>query len=273
MTIVNEETDEEFYLDENLRKNLDIVKDSVLHKGWDYPAVIAGIPGVGKSTLSQQMCKYLDPTFEVDRICFTAKDFIDRTTNGKKGEAYMLDESFADMNSSLSRDPDFLQLMNHLQLIRQKGLFLFLVLPDFFSLNKNIAIFRTSHLFVVYADNYQRGRFAAFDRGSKRELYIKGKQFCNYQAIEPNFRGRFVKKWLVDYETYEKRKYEHLQEHNTHRDKFVKQTMQRNKFAAYMHFKLGVSIIKLSEISGLTRKALYIALEPYKEKYQNEQSS
>ena len=60
------------YIDENLKKNLDKIKYSVLHRSWDYVCVISGIPGVGKSTLGQVIAKYLDPTFTTkNNFCFT----------------------------------------------------------------------------------------------------------------------------------------------------------------------------------------------------------
>lgn len=206
----------ESYLDENLVKNLDEVKDSVLNKGWDYVAIVAGIVGVGKSTFAQKICKYLDPTFNAkDRICFTGsgKDgLVERTAHAKLGQAYMLDESFADLNTKVSKGSDFVKIMNHLQLIRQKGLYLILCLPNFFDLSKGIAVFRTSHLFVIYHDGFNRGYFAAFGRDKKRELYVKGNKFIDYNIVKPNFRGRFTKEWLADQDLYDKLKLQHLQD-------------------------------------------------------------
>lgn len=264
MVIVNSGS-EEYYLDENLKKNLDDVKDSVINKGWDYFEVIAGIPGVGKSTLAQAICKYLDPEFSVNDIYFGAETYIQGSTEKGSGKANMLDESFADLNTQLSRDPKFIKLINHTQLVRQKGQFHILVLPDFFSLSKNIAIFRTSHLFVVYADNYERGRFAAFGRDSKRELYIKGKQFVNYQAINPNFRGRFVKKWVVDEETYKKRKMEHLQQQSKAEETKTKASIQRDKLVAYCHHILNMDTKKLSEIMKMPPTTLYESIHRHEE--------
>jgi len=210
MVVIDVGNGKGLYVDGYLKSNLDIVKDAVLKDGWDYVSCIAGIPGAGKSTLAQQICKYLDPNFSIDNICFTMKEFREKTSVGTKGQAFMLDESFADLNAQLTRDPQFIATMNHMQVIRQKGLFLILVLPDFFSLSKNIAIFRSSHLFVVYAETYKRGRFSAFDREAKRELYIMGKPYVNYQCVQPNFRGAFGKEWFVDFQEYEKKKHDHL---------------------------------------------------------------
>lgn len=204
----------EGYIDETLAKNLDDVKKSVLKQGWDYVCVVSGIVGVGKSTFAQKICKYLDPTFTTkDRICFEAKGengFLERTSNGEKGQAFMLDESFADLNTKVTRGSDFVRIINHLQLIRQRNLFIVLCLPNFFDLSKGVAIFRTSHLFVIYHEAFERGKFAAFSRNEKRKLYVKGSKYIDYNLVKPNFRGRFTKQWIADWDLYEKLKEEHL---------------------------------------------------------------
>lgn len=230
--------EKKLYIADALANNLERVKVSVLKKGWDYVCVVSGLPGVGKSTFAQALAKFLDPTFDVDRICFTGTEFREKTTLGSKGQAYVLDESFADMNTSLSKDPEFIATVNHMQLIRQKNLFLILVLPDFFSLSKNIAIFRASHLFVPYSEDYSHGDVAVFDREAKRELYIKGKQFLNYQAYPPNFRCDFQMHWFVDEEEYKRRKEQHLVEQAKVKEKGQKAAAIRDILAAVISNEL-----------------------------------
>jgi hypothetical protein len=248
------------YIDENLKKNLDVVKDSVLNREWDYVAIVAGIPGVGKSTFLQMLCKYLDPTFNVkDRVCFkgTGKDsLIERTTNAKKGQAFALDESFESLNTQLTKSSEFLRIINHLQLIRQTGLFIVLSLPNFFDLAKGIAIFRTSHLFVVYHDSYKRGYFAAFGRDEKRKLYVKGNKFMNYNAAKPNFRGRFVKSWIADLELYLRLKYEHLQEQAIEKAKKISKDLQICVNLINFMRKEGYRVKKIAEVAGVERHTI-----------------
>ena len=135
----------EMYIADAIANNMERVKKSVLKQGWDYMCIVSGLPGVGKSAFAQALAKFLDPNFTSKQITFTGKEFREKTTDGTLGQAFILDESFADMNSTLYKDPEFVATINHMQLIRQKGLFLIIVLPDFFSLSKNIAIFRASH--------------------------------------------------------------------------------------------------------------------------------
>ena len=246
----------QLYIDENLKKNLDSVKDSVVSKNWDYFAVIAGIPRSGKSTLAQQMACYLDPTFNVDRICFTAQEYIDKSSLLKQGQAIILDESFADLNTNLSRSPEFTKLINHMQTIGQNNLYHIFVLPDFFSLSQTVAIFRTSHLFVVYAVDYNRGRFAAFSREKKAELYEDGKRYRNYQAVEPNFRGRFTGKWFVDEEIYKQKKRKHQEEQAKVKVRVPKHVLQRNKLIRFLAEEKKMTHAQIGALVGFSRQAV-----------------
>lgn len=253
--------EEEFYMDGNLKKNLDETKNSVLKQGWDYLAIVSGIVGVGKSTFAQQLCKYLDPTFNTEeRICFkgTGPDgLIERTSRAKQGQAFMLDESFEDMNTSVTRSPEFVKIINHLQLIRQKNLFIVLCLPNFFDLSKGIAIFRSHHLFVIYADKFARGRFTAFDRIKKKLLYVKGKQFMNYNAEKSNFYGKFTKKWVVDEDLYLKLKHKHLVEQGKDVDRKSRFQRERNKLVEHCFRDKKYTINELMEILNKSQKSIY----------------
>jgi hypothetical protein len=256
MVVVKVLDGKEMYIDENLKNNLDKTKESVDKKGWDYFAVVAGIPRVGKSTLAQQIACYLDPTFNLDRFCFTADEYIKKSTLLTKGQAIILDESFADLNTNLSRSPEFTRLVNHMQTIGQNNLFHIFVLPDFFSLSKTVANFRTSHLFVVYAEDYERGRFAAFGRLKKAKLYEDGKRYSNYQACEPNFRGRYLGKWFLDEEKYKLLKKKHQEEQAKVVVKTDRFTLQRNKLIKWLVEKKDFTETEIAEALGLTHQAV-----------------
>lgn len=136
------------------------------------------------------------------------------------------------MNTKVSRSSEFVKIMNHLQLIRQKGLFIILCLPNFFDLNKGIAIFRTTHLFVVYHDKFRRGFFGAFGRDSKRMLYVKGNKYVDYNCIKPNFKGRFTKEWIANQKLYDEMKLNHLKSQS-------KDIVEENSFAE-QHLAIGM---------------------------------
>jgi DNA polymerase III delta prime subunit len=198
-------------VDPKLQMTLNEARKRVVEKKWDYVAIVAGLPGAGKSTLAQTLARYLCPSFDSTYIAFTAEEFIEITNNCPEHSSVVLDESFASLNAKVSMSNDFIKIVNHLQLIRQKHLFIFLCLPNFFDLSKGVAVFRASHLFVAYpTEDGDRGRFLAFDRDAKRKLYIKGSKFMDYNAEKANYFGQFWQNDVVPEMIYEGLKKKHL---------------------------------------------------------------
>ena len=147
----------EFYLENDLLKNLERVKQVVLHKDFDFVALVCGLPGVGKSNFAMSMAKFLDPDFNENKICFSAKDWKEKTLNCPRNSAIILDESFADFNSRRGGSEDFMDILNHLQIIRQRNHFLIFVLPSYFVQNYlyhhnilNQNLFFLSYLYVQH---------------------------------------------------------------------------------------------------------------------------
>ena len=187
----------------------------------------------GKSTLMRTtIAPYLGKTLEDIKIVFTAEEFIEVSNNCPDNSVIIVDEGFADWNSRQATRNDFLKLINHAQLIRQKHLYILICLPNFFDLSKTIAIFRSSHLFVTYAnDNGKRGYFLAFGRDKKRELFIKGSKYMDYNCVKANFVGNFrMNKGLMDDEAYEKQKKRHLLEQGKSLTKPNEGRVDRAKF-------------------------------------------
>lgn len=259
----------EFYLDENLKNALDEVKSVVgssTERGtdWDYIALVCGNPGVGKSNFAQSMARYCCEWFDESYICFTAEEFIHLTNTCKDNSAIILDESFAALNTRVSKSSDFVKIINHIQLIRQKNLYVFLCLPNFFDLAKGVAIYRSQHLFVCYSPKYgQRGSFAAFDRDSKKNLYILGSKFMNYNATRPNFRGRFTKSKCIDQEKYEALKRKHLMDQGEVQDS--KNQRSRDLYIKWLSENTELSHDQIAAIGHLTRKTIYNTLHRLKE--------
>ena len=256
-----------YYLDDNLKKNLDQVKQVVLNKDFDYVAIITGLPGLGKSNFAINCAKYCDPNFTKENICFTADDFINKSETLHKA-AIVLDESFASLNSKVTMSKDFLRIINHLQIIRQRNLFIFLCLPNYFDLAKGVAIYRSHHLFVCYGKSYgDRGSFLAFDRDAKKDLFIKGQKFMNYRASEANFKGTFVIQKAIDDDVYRDLKFQHLreQENNIDENKISRSKEERDLCICYMRLILDVPVKTLCEITDMPQTTVYDSINRVKE--------
>jgi ABC-type dipeptide/oligopeptide/nickel transport system ATPase subunit len=240
-------------IDNLIRPELDRVKYRVKKKNWDYVALIAGLPGSGKSTLARTLARYLCKWFDEKYIAFTGDDFIEMTNNCPEYSSVILDESFASLNSKISMTGDFIKIVNHLQIIRQKHLFIFLCLPNFFDLAKGIAIFRSSHLYVTYADEKgNRGRFLVFDRRNKTKLYVRGGKFMDYNAQKANFHANFWENAdIIDTENYELLKKQHMMDQSDKEvEKFAKKS-GRDELIGKLHLEHGWTNKQLAELAGL----------------------
>jgi hypothetical protein len=271
----------EMYLDENLFNNLSAVKKVVSSKDFDYVALVCGLPGLGKSNFAITCAKFCCEWFDESYICFTAEEFIKKTTECQERSAIMLDESFASLNSKISLTSDFLKIVNHLQIIRQKNLYIFLCLPNFFDLAKGIAIYRSSHLFVCYGERFgDRGDFAAFDRDKKKELYIEGLKYMNYKCVQPNFRGKFTKQQVINEESYRNNKITHLRIKDPI-EKESKADIKVHKLCAYMNIVDEYTQIEIANIIDSTQQNVQkfvskekdFILEKYSERIAHKTSS
>ena len=243
----------EFYLDGFLKEALDLAKYRVYKKNFDYVALVCGVCGSGKSTMIRSVAKFCDENFSHKNICFSAEEFISLSNSLPEYSAIVLDESFSDLSTSVTRSKQFQRIVNHLQLIRQKKLFIFLLLPNFFDLSKGIAIFRSNHLFVVYSnDEGDRGYFNAYDKTNKRLLYIKGSKFINYHAQKPNFFGRYtLEKKIIDINDYELAKKNHL----LSQDLILKEKNTKDDFKELICELVERKIQTIQQLSIITKKS------------------
>lgn len=198
----------EFYIDGIEKDNLDLVKKKVKYD-WDMVFICGGTEGAGKSTKIFQVAYYIsDGRFTLDHVCFNVKDFQDKILKHgflQPGDALVLDESFV-LNSRASMTETTRQFLAIMSECRQKNLFLFIIIPNFFDLDKNLALWRSRGLYYIYHDRMDRGYFKFYAYEKKKRLYIEGKRFYNYDCVKPNFSGRFTKFVPFDMDEYRKRK-------------------------------------------------------------------
>lgn len=203
---------EQYYMDGYLRKGYDKAKN-IVTKDWDWLILVDGTEGGGKSVLAQQGAKYVDDTFNIDRIAFTPLGFRNAILSAQKYNAVIYDEAYTGLSSRGTMSDVNKMLVAMLAEIRQKNLFVFVVMPSFFDLDRNVAIWRSRGLLHVYTDkSYARGFFAFYGKDKKLQLYINGKKTYSYRRPTPNFRGRFTNHYVVDEQEYRKRKLKALSE-------------------------------------------------------------
>jgi len=231
--------DKEFYMDGYLKSNLDIYKKDVLEEDSDCIILIDGGEGAGKSCLGQQVASYLDPTFNINDICFEGEDFKKKTITAKPHKCILFDESLSALNKMKSIDSLTVSVIDLLAEIRQKNLFIIIILPSMFDLAKPIACWRTKFLLHVYkyGDKMMRGFYAAYNYDKKMLLYTAGRKYYNYSAVTPNFRSRFCNGYTVDEKQYRQLKLDNLHAYSGNKKAKESRSEKTNKFKLYTLIK------------------------------------
>lgn len=205
-----------YYMDGYLKENLDVCGEKIVDD-MDFIFLVSGNGTVrnGKSAIAQQMAKFfqhkvkeyhdIDNDFTVDNIVFKGRNLIKKGLRIPRYSALVLDEG-DDLTEGYWEDIAK-KMRKFLRKCGQKNLFLVLILPDFFELPKSFALTRTNALVnVKFKGKFERGYFDFFNKKKKKMLYIKGKRYQNYQAVKPNFKGRFPNLYTVDEKEYRKKK-------------------------------------------------------------------
>jgi len=227
-----------FYMDGFLAENLaNIPKHQ--KKDWDVIGIVSGSGKVrvAKSTKSFQVAFFVawvraggvmnfdrnsldygkvikSPTekieFNLDHVIFGIDNLMKAAHESPKMSIFVLDEEeglgaksqMMNINRQMERFLQECGVYNH---------FIIVVLPDFFSLNKEFATGRSNFLINTYiGDRFQRGFFNFYSERKKELLYGFGKKkignFARYTSTTPDFHGRFTK-WLpFSREKYEQKK-------------------------------------------------------------------
>lgn len=178
----------DFYIHPLVKQNLDAIK-ALLRKDYDYLDVGAGYEGSGKTTHYIQRCCYVDPGFNIDRVCLTAEEFIEQAKIAPKYSALLLDEGGTAMFSRDSVKTLNKTLAKLFMVIRHRNLYIALIVPNFHFIDYYIRGHRVGSLTHIY----RRGRFRVYDKDKVRKLTILRGKYMDYKVIRPNFSGDFIK--------------------------------------------------------------------------------
>lgn len=261
----------EIYLDGYLKNNLDMAK-AVIKKDWDMLFVVDGTEGGGKSVIAQHIGKYLDNSLCLERIVFTPKEFREAIIKAEKYQCIIYDEAYGGLSSRQTMSLVNKAIVNLLAQIRQKNLFIIMVLPCFFEFDRYAALWRSRALIHVYTGKgFERGYFSFYNAQKKKALYMKGKKFYEY-CVMPNFRGRFTKGYVVDEAAYRQRKLDAMTMDEEESGGFNAYLEQRNSLikvladSGWKHEAIADAVCKYS-VKKLTRSSVGRAIKKVEDAY------
>lgn len=222
-----------YSMSKRLKKNLDKkIIPSLQKKDKDCVLVIDGGEGTGKSTLAFQIGKYVDKTLNLNRVVFSPEDFREAVFKAKKGECIIYDEAFTGFSSRSSLSPVNKVLVSLAMQMRQKNLFVLIVLPTIFMLDKYMAIFRTKALIHVFESHGRRGYFRVYNKNKKRYLILMGQKTMTYniKGLHVKFKGRFYGKFALGDEKIES-------EYRRKKDKALQDSEKTSMNSAQVKFR------------------------------------
>lgn len=219
------------YIDEFLKNNLDKMRTAVRKKDTDFLIIIDGHTGSGKSTLAFQLAKYLDETFNLKDIAFDSNTFYRLLRTSEKYKAIVFDEATRGLYSKEGMTKFNILLEKQVNEVRQRNLFIIVVLPSVFYLSKLFALDRASVLLHAFTgDDYQRGMAAWYSPRLIKDLFIKGQRFLDHGKVKPDTIIHFSGRYDVPEEEYRQLKLKAFQEiyKDTAEDKPKDQVFYKN---------------------------------------------
>lgn len=198
--------DKQFYMKENLVIALNKIKKKVLGRDADFVICVDGSEGSGKSVFSAQIGKMLDNSLSLDDICMTAEEFKKRIETAQKNKCVIFDEAYHGLSSRQSLSQINKLLVSKMMECRQKNLFIIIVLPTIFLLDRYIALFRSKVLFHIY-ENKENHYWIGFNEKKKKLLYLMGRKTMSYTKPRIwDFKGMFRGKYTIDEQKYRDKK-------------------------------------------------------------------
>ena len=259
----------EYYMDGYLKNAYETAKKEIKND-WDFIFIYDGVEGSGKSVKAMQDAVFCDPNMTLKQMAWTPETFKTAILNAEKFQSVIYDESHSGLNSRAAMTSVNRNLVSLLTEIRQKNLFVFIVLPTFFDLDKYVALWRSRALIHVYTKNsFERGYFAFYNVDKKKMMYVKGKKFYQYSVVKPNFIGRFTNYYPLDQDEYRKLKYKALKERdNKETDNVTKALATEMLWERIMPLQTLTNVQKTA-IMNVSETTFYRKLNEWKEKNDN----
>jgi len=266
--VTNEELS--YHINPKLVSSLDKIKESLTHRDQDYVMIVDGTEGSGKSVFAMQTGKYIDPTLDLNNICMDAEEFKKAIKNAKQFQCVIFDEAFTGLSSKGALSQINRMLVSLMMQMRQKNLFVIVVLPSFFLLDKYVALFRAKSLFHIYQYNKRRC-FVGLNHKKKQYIYLTGKKVYSYGKITKKcrYKGNFFNNYVINEKKYRAKKAKALENMEKVTETQPKYLIQRNKMIEALH-KQGLSVKGIADYCkksdfGLEERGIYKILAQFKE--------
>lgn len=238
--------EKEIYMDDTLYNQLQTtIIPGIQKKDKDAVYIVDGGEGDGKSVFAMQLAKCLDPNYNISKCAFTASEFTNKVVKAKKGDCIIYDEAFTGLSSRGALSEVNKLLVGLMMEMRQKNLFVIIVMPTFFLLDKYVAIWRAKGLFHIYTKKGKRGYWMFFNNKAKKILYLSGKKLYSYSYPKSTFIGRFYNHYTIDEYEYRKKKSDAMQL-KTRSTRAETWQDQRNKFIFALHEQFALKIVDIA---------------------------
>lgn len=261
------------YIDKTLADNLNILSERITDD-MHFLGLICGHDAVGngKSTLAQHVGCYLtwkinqqhklNNTFTQRNIVFKGEELTQRSFEMPRYSVLVLDEG-DDLTTHGMKELS-VRLKRYFRKCRQLNQILLLILPSFFELPRFYALNRSHFLIdVKFYGKFERGVFSFYGMKSKKNLYLKGKKWWDYDSSKSDFDGRFVGcySFYPDLETnvatYKRYKYEDMSDDHELGKAQKKQTERDIKMKLFKRLRdkfKQITIKQLAEVFDITER-------------------
>ena len=259
-----------YSLPTKLKEILNGFKWAIHNKKQSAVLITDGRSGMGKTTISFQIGRYMTPDFDLSNVHFTPESFTEALTHTKKGDTIIFDEAML-LSSRAALSQINRMIVIAMSMIRSKNLCIIFNVNSIFDLDRNLALSRADLLLHCYGDSLtDKGKFLAFFKGSDgidriKQLYIHGKKYYSYGFPRSNFHSNFPSHFVLDEKEYERIKQIGVNRFlkGTKKEVGKKERASRDKLIRYIYENkdiLNVTQEKIGEICGISPKTVWTIL-------------